>query len=151
MGSNSELAAGDGFASEAGGFFDAFFFGFGGPIVPRFSESGIFASEVNSDYGVGWDDLGDGILAMNDEEVNLAKVLIVAENKADNFFTVVQVEGNVSAVVESGGKGVLAGSGIGALQGGVFDGAGFMRGEGVFIGLGHTEKGGCDRRWGQVP
>ena len=102
MGSNSELAAGDGFASEAGGFFDAFFFGFGGPIVPRFSESGIFASEVNSDYGVGWDDLGDGILAMNDEEVNLAKVLIVAENKADNFFTIGEVESDVSAVVESG-------------------------------------------------
>ena len=57
MGSNSELAAGDGFASEAGGFFDAFFFGLGGPIVPRFSESGVFASEVNSGYGVGGDDL----------------------------------------------------------------------------------------------
>ena len=102
MGSNSELAAGDRFASEAGGFFDAFFFGFGGPIVPRFSEGGIFASEMNSGYGIGGDDLGDGIFAMHDEEVNLARVLIVAENKADDFFTVVQVEGNVSAVVEGG-------------------------------------------------
>ena len=44
----------------------------------------------------------------------------------------------------------MAGSGIGALEGGVFDGARFMGREGVFIGLGHKRRG-VDRRWGQVP
>jgi len=141
MGAYLELATGEGFASEAGGFFDAFFFGLGGPIVPRFSEGGIFASEVNSGYGVGWDDLGDGIFAMHDEEVNLARVLIVAENKADDFLTVVQVEGNVSAVVEGGLESVLAGGRIGAGERGVLDRTWFMRGKCVFIGLGHKRRG----------
>lgn len=121
MGSNSELAAGDRFASEAGCFFDAFFFGFGGPVVPRFSEGGIFASEVDGSYGVGWNDLGDGIFALDDEEMNLPWVFVVTKDKADNFFAIGEVEGDVSAVVECGLQGVLAGGCIGAGERGVLD------------------------------
>ena len=141
MGCFLELAAGEGFAGEAVGFFDAFFFGFGGPVVPRFSEGGIFSGEVDGSYGVGWNDLGNRIFALDDEEMNLSRVFVVTENKADNFFTIGEVEGDVSAVVECGLQGVLAGGRIGAGEGGVLDRTRFMRGKGMFIGLRHKGKG----------
>jgi len=108
MAGSLKFAAGDGLAGETFGFFDAFFFRLGGPIIPRFSKSGVFTGEVDGSHLIGRKDLGDGIFSLGDEEVNLSGAFIVTENKTDDFVSVLEIQGDVPPVVECGLKGVLA-------------------------------------------
>jgi hypothetical protein len=108
MAGGLKFAAGDGFAGETFGFFDAFFFGLGGPIIPRLSEGGVFPGEVDGSHLIGGKDLGNGIFSLGDEEVDLSRAFIVTENKTDDFVSVFEIQGDISSVVECSLKGVLA-------------------------------------------
>ena len=108
MAGSLKFAAGDGFAGETFGFFDAFFFRLGGPIIPRFSEGGVFTGEVDGSHMIGGKDLGNGIFSLGDEEVDLSRALIVTENKTGDFVSVLEIQGDIPPVVECGLKGVLA-------------------------------------------
>ena len=75
--------------------------------------------------------------------MNLIGFLVIAKNEPDDFFAAVEVEGDIAAVIEGGLKGLLAGGWIGAREGSVLDGTGFVRRKGMlFVGLGHGEGSG---------
>jgi len=106
-GGRLKFAAGDGFAGETFGFFDAFFFRLGGPIIPRFSEGGVFPGEVDGSHLIGRKDLGNGIFSLGDEEVDLSRAFIVTENKSGDFVSVLEIQSDVPPIVECSLKGVL--------------------------------------------
>lgn len=135
-----KFAAGDGFAGETLGFFDAFFFRLGSPIIPRFSEGGVFTGEVDGDHLIGRKDLRNRIFSLRDEEMDHRGALIVTENKADDFVSILKIQGDIPSIVECGLKGVLACSRIGAGERCAFDRTGFLGREGVFFGLGHGKE-----------
>ena len=107
-GGRLKFAAGDGFAGETFGFFDAFLLRLGGPIIPRFSKGGVFPGEVDGSHLIGRKDLGKGIFSLGDEEVNLGGAFIVTENKTDYLVSVLEIQGDVTPIVECSLKGVLA-------------------------------------------
>lgn len=66
-GKKSEFAAGGRFPGETFRFLEALFFRLCGPVVPRFSKSGVLAGEADLSHPVGGKNLGNGILALGNK------------------------------------------------------------------------------------
>ena len=80
---------------------------------------------------------------MGNEKMHLIAGLVVEIDESGELGTVLKIERHVSAIVKGVLQGVPAGGGIAAFHGAALDGTRLVRGQGVFVGLGHgrNEKG----------
>jgi len=126
-GGGLQFAAGDGFAGETFGFFDAFLFRLRCPVVPRLSKGGVFAGEVDGSDVISRERLGNRIFPLRNINMNHSWGFVVTENKSDDLLAAADIQGDVAPVVEGGLESVSTRCGVGTGEGRPFDRARFMR------------------------
>ena len=120
-GGGLEFAAGDRFAGETFGFFDAFLFRLRCPVVPRLSKGGVFAGEVNGGNVIGRERLGNGVFPLRNVNMNHSRGFVVTENKSDDLLAAADIQGDVAPLIEGSLEGMSTRCGVGTGEGRAFD------------------------------